>query len=224
MYGSTNPSRNVVNLFAQYIRLLPSEQKNPSLYKYALSASKRTASQWYSDCPVGVNPLKKVVKGIMCRGGLKGKYTNHSLRATCVTRMFEASVDKQLIKRFTGHKSDAVRDYKKVSETLLRKASSTITGEVHVPKVREVQDPVKLEPGSSEEVNVVMHKPGVSQSHTHSVAKASVSNSQKNACPAACSDLSCSTLCSVLRKLNGGNESKAKKVKLSLEIETGVSD
>lgn len=63
----------------------------------------------------------------MAKGGLEGKYTNHLLRATCATRMFEAGVDEQLIKIFTGHKSDTVRDYKRVSESLLRKASSTVS-------------------------------------------------------------------------------------------------
>ncbi len=220
VYGSTNPSRNVVNLFAQYIHLLPCEQKNPSLYKYALSTSKRSGSQWYSDRPVGVNQLKKVVKGIMCRGGLEGKYTNHSLRATCTTRMFEAGVDEQLIKNFTGHKSDAVCEYKRVSETLLRKASSTITGEVHVPRVKCVEDPVKLEPEESEVTLSQECKPKVDDAHV----KASVSKSSKSMCPVACSNSNCLTLCSVLRKLDGGHDSKAKKVKLSLEIETRTSD
>ncbi len=163
---------------------------------------------------MGVNQLKKVVKGIMCQGGLEGKYTNHSLRATCMTRMFEAGVDEQLIKSFTGYKLDAVRDYKKVSETLLRKASSTITGKVHVPRVHHVQELVKLEPDSSEESISVNHKPAVGQSQNQRASKTTVSNSQKIACPTACSDSSCSTLCSVLRKLDRGKESKARKVKL----------
>ncbi len=68
VYGSPDPSCNVVNLFCQYTRLLPENGSNPSLYKYVLASSKRTANQWYSDHPVGINQLKKVVKSIMTRG------------------------------------------------------------------------------------------------------------------------------------------------------------
>ncbi len=45
VYGSSNPSRNLVNLFAQYMWLLLTELKNPSLYKYSLPESKCTALQ-----------------------------------------------------------------------------------------------------------------------------------------------------------------------------------
>ncbi len=127
VYGSSNPSRNVINLYTQYIRLLPAELKNSSLYKYSLPASKRTACQWYSDRLIGINQLKKVMNSLMSRAGLEGKYTNHSLRATCATCMFEAGVDEQWIKTFTGHKSDTVWDYKCVSDSLMRKASSTVS-------------------------------------------------------------------------------------------------
>ncbi len=39
VYGSPDPSRNVVNLFCQNTRLLPENGSNPSLYKYALTFS-----------------------------------------------------------------------------------------------------------------------------------------------------------------------------------------
>ncbi len=74
-YGCANPDRNVVLLFDKYVSLLPTDCKNPSLYKYALGHSKMTTSQWYSDRPVGINSLKKVVKNLLSRAKVPGKFT-----------------------------------------------------------------------------------------------------------------------------------------------------
>ena len=45
--------------------------------------------------------------------GFVGQYTNHSGKVTCATRLFKENIDEQLIKRQTGHRSDAVRAYKR---------------------------------------------------------------------------------------------------------------
>ena len=44
-----------------------------------------------------------------------GFFSNHSLRATCATRLYQAGVDEQLITERTGHTSLAVRSYKRSS-------------------------------------------------------------------------------------------------------------
>ena len=53
---------------------------------------------------------------------------NHSLRASTCTRLFQAKEDEQMIKNVSGHKSDAVRQYKHVNDSLRRKASAAIQG------------------------------------------------------------------------------------------------
>ncbi len=85
---------------------------------------------WYSDKPVGVNSLKKVVNNMMKNAGIEGCFTNHSLRVTTATRMFQKGVDKQLIKCVTGHKSDAVRLYKRPSDNLMKTACSAVVNPV----------------------------------------------------------------------------------------------
>ena len=219
VYGSPNPSRNVVNLFAQYIRLLPGEPKNGSFYKYSLPASKRTGSQWYSDRPIGVNQLKKVVKSIMTKGGLEGKYTNHSLRVTCVTRMFEAGVDEQLIKTFTVHKSDAVCDYKRVSENLLRKASSTVTSSASSEQAESLPslEPKKHRAPVNENVSPDDCK------FVKEVMSPLPPKAHENPCPLTGSDNTCSTLCSVLKKIDQEVEKSRKKVRFTLEVESSSS-
>ena len=64
----------------------------------------------------------------MCaKVGLKGKFTNHSLCATSVSRMYENDIPKQVITEITGHHSECVRVYKKTSNEMLEAASKTIS-------------------------------------------------------------------------------------------------
>ena len=64
---------------------------------------------WFLIQPVGHNTLASMVKNICSHIGVTGK-TNHSLRATGATRLFEANVPEKLIQERTAHKStDALR-------------------------------------------------------------------------------------------------------------------
>lgn len=63
----------------------------------------------------------------LCKAaGFVGFFSNHSLRATCATRLFDADVDEQLIKLKTGHASDAVRSYKRVAENKLESLTDVV--------------------------------------------------------------------------------------------------
>ena len=45
-------------------------------------------SVWYSTVPLGHKKLNSMVKIMMSEAGVEGYYTNHSLRATAVSRLF----------------------------------------------------------------------------------------------------------------------------------------
>ena len=49
----------------------------------------------------------------MVMAGIDGYFTNHSLRHTTATRLFDKDVDKQLIQEQTGHNSFAICHYKR---------------------------------------------------------------------------------------------------------------
>lgn len=70
---------------------------------------------WYVKQPIGKNLLGNMVSKMMDMAGIQGYFTNHSLRGTTATRLYQQNVDEQLIKEITGHRSDAVRRYKKTS-------------------------------------------------------------------------------------------------------------
>lgn len=127
VYGkSVNSDKDLVWLYEKYVALLLTNPKCSVLYKYSLSSGCCTPKSWFTDKPVGVNSLKKVVSNMMKDAGIKGHFTNHSLCASTMTRMFRKGVDEQLIKEVTRHKSNAVRLYKKPSASLLDAACKTV--------------------------------------------------------------------------------------------------
>ena len=64
-----------------------------------------TDDVWYSKVPIGHNTLRETIKRVCAEAGLGGKRTNHSLRATSATRMYQAGIDEQLITERTGESS-----------------------------------------------------------------------------------------------------------------------
>ena len=86
-------------------------------------------SVWYSSVPLGHNKLNTTVKTMMSEAGVKGYYTNHSLRATAVSRLFQNDVDDKLIKGVTGHRSKALHGYKRETEDQLLKVSKIVQGQ-----------------------------------------------------------------------------------------------
>ena len=74
------------------------------------SSSKIKNKIWYSKTPVGHNTLAGTVSRICKKAGVSGYKTNHSLRVTSATRLFQNGIDEQLIMSNTGHRSvDGVR-------------------------------------------------------------------------------------------------------------------
>ena len=86
------------------------------------------------DKPIGVNKLQSVVKDVCRKAGFPGRYTNHSLRSTAATRMYHSNIDEQLICEITGHRSNAVRQYKRTCDTQRELASATVHGQLSLVK------------------------------------------------------------------------------------------
>ena len=57
-------------------------------------------------------------------------FTNHSLRRTAATRLFQAGKNTKIIKEVTGHISDAVEKNEITSDTQRMKISEIIQGDV----------------------------------------------------------------------------------------------
>ncbi len=129
-----NPARCLVRLFQKYNDLCPADRPDHALYLKPLKKPKSTC--WYSRVPLGHNALADTIPRLMREAGIEGYFTNHSLRATATTRLYDAQVDEASIMERTGHRSvNGVRAYKRGSETLQEITSSVLNGSEKKAKV-----------------------------------------------------------------------------------------
>ena len=106
--NEVNPDRCVIRLYKKYMALRPQVASADVFYLQPLKIARKDC--WYQLRPVGHNTLSNTVKKLC------GKYTNHSLRRTRATRLFQKGVDEHQIMSITGHRSvNGVRVYKETS-------------------------------------------------------------------------------------------------------------
>lgn len=109
-----SPQRCFVRLFKKYVSLCPKSAEVTAFYLQP--ASKPTDKCWYTSRPLGHNTLTKTISKLCSAAGITGFKTNHSLRATAATRLYESGIDEQLVMERTGHRSlPGVRSYKRTS-------------------------------------------------------------------------------------------------------------
>ena len=142
--NAIHPERCLIRLYKLYVSKCPVDRPDGAFYLKPLS--KPTDTCWYQKTPVGHNVLQKTVRRLCESAGFDGYFTNHSLRATTATRLFEARVDEQLIMQQTGHTSNAVRSYKRVGEKLRALTSDVLNGRTNIEdtKVEKVNDEVQM--------------------------------------------------------------------------------
>ena len=61
---------------------------------------------WYAACPVGHNTLENLFRDMTSRAGIDPPMTNHCIRATSITVLSAANVERCHIKAITGHRSE----------------------------------------------------------------------------------------------------------------------
>ena len=67
---------------------------------------------WYCNSPVGSSTLDNMLKNMSRRAGIEPHLTNHCLRATAVTVLYDHNCETTHMKSVTGHRSDqAVEPY-----------------------------------------------------------------------------------------------------------------
>lgn len=109
-YSSTSDDRSSYNIYKTYTELTESSGNGPFYRRPIGGTTPRFSSQ-----VVGGNKLSTLVKTMCTEADLSGNFSNHSGKRTCATSLYNSGVDEQLIVERTGHRSDAVRKYKRTS-------------------------------------------------------------------------------------------------------------
>ncbi len=128
--------------------------------------------------------------------------------------MFNAGVNEQLIKNFTGHKSDAVREYKRPSSEILDKANQAVV----------TQAPPSATVTKSEKPTCSEEKPSIAElTPLNHVKLENFSNSTAKCHPQRCLRGAqigkCDGMCSILQQIDMMSaKRKAKNLKLSLKF------
>ena len=108
-YSSRNKERCLVELYKKYMLLCPKPRPTP-FYLRPLTKAKQSdyGEFWYGHQAVGQNYLADIISKICHNAGLTGYRTNHSLRTSAASRLYQKGVEEQLIQEQTGHRSNAL--------------------------------------------------------------------------------------------------------------------
>ena len=143
-----NPARDFVRLYEKYISKCPDNPVGGFFFLQALPNP--TSSRWYANRVVGYNTLAGVVKKLCTNGGIKGRKSNHSLRCTAATRLFQKGTDEQLIMQVTGHRSiNGVRSYKRVCPDQFHEISKVLQGSDHDQKCEKTVEKPTVTPNKT---------------------------------------------------------------------------
>ena len=136
-YVNCDSDKFLVRILDFYKTKLPSASK--AFYLRPLEKTPADPDKaWFVNMPIGVNTLNTLVSKMFekCDNGQSVKYTNHSLRATAASRLFEKSVPEKVIAERTGHTSlGGLRAYERTTNQQDQAACTAL-----VSKVSEFND------------------------------------------------------------------------------------
>ena len=156
IWPNDNFDRDPVRLIDKYLGLCPPLYSKSNFYLQSLR--KPTPSCWYQGQVVGGKSIGRFLPDVMKEAGIPGYFTGHSLRRSGGSRLFQAGVQRKIVKECTGHRSDAVDKYQITSDEQKKKVSSIIANKPSATVVTSSMDPVggtTLDPKYSAKVESV---------------------------------------------------------------------
>ena len=85
---------------------------------------------WYLNVPIGRNVLSKMVSEMCAEAGVPGNKTNHSLRVSGASCLFDAGVPERIIEQRTGDRSvEGLRLYERITDDQNMDVSKILHGE-----------------------------------------------------------------------------------------------
>ncbi len=97
--NTDNPERCLVRLYKLYNSKCPQDRPNNAFYLRPVARLKYIGDpMWYENSPIGHNVLTKTISRLFEEAGVKGNYTNQSIRNTSTSKFFHPDAIDQLIK------------------------------------------------------------------------------------------------------------------------------
>ena len=138
----------IVKLLDKYLSLLPADATHFYMRAKDKTPSNPSVSS-FTNQRVGINVLKNVLPELSEKSGIQVRYTNHSLRATAITTMFNGKVDEKVIAETSGHRSlKALRSYEHTCKQKLQNVSRIInkTTQLDIIDDKSVDSKDKVQP------------------------------------------------------------------------------
>ena len=127
---ATGSSRCPVKLFEMFECYRSDAMKQPgSPFFLAIKRNLTPADAvWYYDPPLGKNKIGEILtkaRAILDTNQSAGKISNHSVRKTTVTRLFDNDVDPIFVSQLTGHKRlESLNSYYRASKVQQQQMSN----------------------------------------------------------------------------------------------------
>ena len=113
--GNHNCHVNILNFYLSKVPKNVRDRGGP-FYLSPLPFTPTGNRPWFFDDPLSLTKLKGLLKKMCNDAHVEGNFTNHSLRATGATLLFDAGVPEMIVQKRTGHRSlDALRTYERVT-------------------------------------------------------------------------------------------------------------
>ena len=138
-YALPDNERCIVKLLDTYLPLLP--HNSPHFYMRALEKFPSDPNKCcLTNQRVGINGLKNILPELSEKASLEVHYTNHSLRATAITQMFNSGIPEKVIAENSGHRSTkALRCYERTSQEQQQAATRVINSPSYTPHMNTFQ-------------------------------------------------------------------------------------
>jgi len=105
MYKVENSVLDPVSTYERYVSKLHPE--NLYLFQKPKKNFIFEENVWYTKEVLGKNTISSIMKGLSQKAGLSKPYTNHCVRASTVTTLYQAGIDTQQICSITKHKNES---------------------------------------------------------------------------------------------------------------------
>jgi len=122
MYATVTP-RCPVTSFKKYLE--KRNQNNTALWQRPRNSFDENDSTWFEKQPIGKNTLGCMMSNISKAAKLSKIYTNHCVRATCITVLSESGFEARHIVIISGHRNEqSVRNYVRDTSTAQKRDMS----------------------------------------------------------------------------------------------------